>query len=120
LVFSEEEIGKLPAHSKYDHEINLLPETTAPFGPIYPLSEQALEALRDYLMPNLESGKVRRSKSSAEVPIIFSPKTKGSLRLFVDYRGLNKVTIKDKTPLPLMTELMERLAKATGFTLLDL
>jgi hypothetical protein len=42
------------------------------------------------------------------------------LRLCVDYRGLNKVTIKDRTPLPLMTELRERLAKATIFTLLDL
>jgi hypothetical protein len=119
-VFSEEEIGKLPEHSKYDHEINLLPGTTAPFGPIYPLSERELEALRDYLKPNLESGKVRRSNSSAGAPIIFFPKKDGSLRLCVDYRGLNKVTIKDRTPLPLMTELRERLAKATIFTLLDL
>jgi hypothetical protein len=38
-VFSEEEIGKLPKHSKYDQEINLLPGTTAPFGPIDALSE---------------------------------------------------------------------------------
>jgi hypothetical protein len=120
LVFSEEEIGKLPEHSKYDHEINLLPGATAPFGPIYPLSERELEALRDYLKPNLDSGKVRRSNSSAGAPIIFVPKKDGSLRLCVDYRGLNKVTIKDRTPLPLMTELTERLAKATIFTLLDL
>jgi hypothetical protein len=119
-VFSEEEIGKLPEHSKYDHEINLLPGATAPFGPIYPLSERELEALRDYLKPNLESGKVRRSNSSAGATIIFVPKKDGSLRLCVDYRGLNKVTIKDRTPLPLMTELRERLAKATIFTLLDL
>jgi hypothetical protein len=79
-----------------------------------------LEALRDYLKPNLESGKVRRSNSSAGATIIFVPKKDGSLRLCVDYRGLNKVTIKDRTPLPLMTELRERLAKATIFTLLDL
>jgi hypothetical protein len=119
-VFSAEEIGKLPEHSKYDHEINLLPGTTAPFGPIYPISEKELEALRDYLKPNLESGKVRRSNSSAGATIIFVTKKDGSLRLCVDYRGLRKVTIKDRTPLPLMTELRERLPKATIFTLLDL
>jgi hypothetical protein len=119
-VFSEEEIRKLPEHTKYDHEINLMPGTTAPFGPIYPLSEKELLALREYLKPNLEAGKVRRSSSSAGAPIIFVPKKDGSLRLCVDYRGLNKVTIKDRTPLPLMTELRERLAKAKWFTLLDL
>jgi hypothetical protein len=119
-IFSEAEIGKLSEHTKYDHGINLLLGTTAPFGPIYPLSEKELEALRDYLKPNLESGKVRRSNSSAGAPIIFVPKKDGSLRLCVDYRGLNKVTIKDRTPLPLMTELRERLAKATIFTVLDL
>jgi hypothetical protein len=119
-VFSEEEIRKLPEHTKYDHEINLIPGTTAPFGPIYPLSEKELLALREYLKPNLEAGKVRRSSSSAGAPIIFVPKKDGSLRLCVDYRGLNKVTIKDRTPLPLMTELRERLAKAKWFTLLDL
>jgi hypothetical protein len=118
LVFREDEIGKLPEHSKYDHEINLLPGTTAPFGPIYPLSEKELEALQDYLKPNLESGKVRRSNSSTGAAIIFVTKKDGSLRLCVDYRGLNKVTIKDRTPLALMTELRKRLAKATVFTLL--
>jgi hypothetical protein len=97
-----------------------MPGTTAPFGLIYPLSEKELLALREYLTPNLETGKVRRSSSSAGAPIIFVPKKDGSLRLCVDYRGLNKVTIKDRTPLPLMTELRERLAKAKWFTLLDL
>jgi hypothetical protein len=111
-VFSEVEIGKLLEHSKYDHEINLLPGAAAPFGPIYPLSEKELEALQDYLKPNLESGKVRRSNSSAGAALIFLPKKDGSLRLCFEYRGLNKITIKDRTPLPFMTELRERLAKA--------
>jgi hypothetical protein len=46
-VFSEEEIKKLPEHTKYDQEINLMPGKTAPFGPIYPLSEKELLALRE-------------------------------------------------------------------------
>jgi len=96
-----------------------VPGAVAPFGPIYPLSEIELKALREYLKPNLESGNVRRSISSAGAPIIFVPKKDGSLRICMDYRGLYKVTIKDRTPLPLMTELGERLSKANIFTLLD-
>ena len=88
-MFSEEEISKLPEHSKYDHAINLMPGTTAPFGLIYPLSEGELKALREYLKPNLESGKVRRSSSSAGAPIIFVPKKDESLRLCVNVRKLN-------------------------------
>jgi hypothetical protein len=79
-----------------------------------------LEALRDYLKPNLWSGKVGRFNCSAGAPIVFIPKKDGSLRLCVDYRGLDKVTIKDRTLLPSMIELRERLAKATILTLLDL
>jgi hypothetical protein len=45
-----------------------MPGTTAPFGPIYPLSEKELLALRECLKPNLEAGKVRRSSSSAGAP----------------------------------------------------
>ena len=84
------------------------------------MSEFELEILRDYIKQQLEHGKIRRSTSSAGSPIIFIPKSDGSLRLCVDYRGLNKITIKDRTPLPLMTELRERVGKARIFTKLDL
>ena len=119
-VFSEEEINKLPEHGPWDHEIHLEEGSKPPFGPIYPLSEFELEILRDYIKQQLAHGKIRRSTSSAGSPIIFIPKSDGSLRLCVDYRGLNKITIKDRTPLPLMTELRERVGKARIFTKLDL
>jgi hypothetical protein len=79
-----------------------------------------LQALREYLRKELAAGKIRRSKSPVGAPIIFVPKPDGSMRLCVDYRGLNKVTIKDRTPLPLMSELCERLGRAKIFTKLDL
>ena len=60
------------------------------------------------------------SKSPAGAPILFVPKLDGKLRLCVDYRQLNKLTILNKYPLPLMTELRERVAGATIFTKLDL
>jgi hypothetical protein len=119
-VFSEEEINRLPDHTEYDHRIELVEGAVPPFGPIYPLSEKELQALREYLRKELAAGKIRRSKSPAGAPIIFVGKPDGSLRLCVDYRGLNKVTIKDRTPLPLMSELRERLGRAKIFTKLDL
>jgi hypothetical protein len=84
-VFSEEEINHLPDHTEYDHKIQLVDGTQPPFGPIYPLSEKELQALREYLRKELTAGKIRESKSPAGAPIIFVPKPDGSLRLGVDY-----------------------------------
>jgi hypothetical protein len=117
---SEEEINRLPDHTEYNHKIQLVDGNQPPFGPIYPLSEKELQALREYLRKELAAGKIRQSKSPAGAPIIFVPKPDGSLRLCIDYRGLNRVTIKDQTPLPLMAELRERLGRAKVFTKLDL
>src|SRR5437588_12919396 len=117
---NKKKIKSLPQHSKYDHKIELQPDTTPPFGPIYPLSEKELKALREYLEEMLAAGKIRRSGSPAAAPILFVPKPDGTLRLCIDYRGLNKITIKIRYPLPLMNELRDRLGKAKFFTKLDL
>jgi len=73
-----------------------------------------------YINEMEQSGKIRRSSSPIGAPILFVPKPDGTLRLCVDYGGLNKNTIKHKYPLPVMNELRSRLGKATVFTKLDL
>jgi hypothetical protein len=113
-VFSEEEINRLPDHTEYDHKMSQLVEgAQPPFGPIYPLSGKEMQVLREYIRKELAAGKIRDSKSPAGAPIIFVPKPDGSLRLCIDYRALNRVTFKDRTPLLLMSELREPLARAT-------
>ena len=93
----------------------------APWGPIYPLSEAELQALREWLKEMEKTGKIQRSTSSAGSPILFVPKPKGKgLRLCVDYRGLNKITIPNRYPLPLMQELQDRVQGAQYFTKMDL
>jgi len=67
-----------------------------------------------------DHGKIRKSVLPRGAPILFVPKPDGMLRLCVDYRGLNKITIKNKYLLPLMRELSSRLGKANIFTKLDL
>jgi len=64
--------------------------------------------------------KITRCSSPIGAPIEFVPQPDVRLRLCVDYQGLNKITIKNKYPLPLMSELWSRLGKATFFTKLDL
>jgi len=69
---------------------------------------------------NLKKGFIRESKSLAGYPILFIKKKDGLLRLYVDYRKLNDVIIKNRYPLPNISELQDRLAKAKIFTKLDL
>jgi len=67
------------------------------------------------------TGKIKRSTSAAGSPILFVPKPNGrGLRLYVDYRGLNSVTIPNRYPLPLMQELQDRVQGAQWFTKMDL
>ena len=76
--------------------------------------------MRTYLDGALAKGWIRRSTSPAGAPVLFSPKKDGSLRLCVDYRGLNKITIKNRCPLPLISETLDRLVGAAYYTKLDL
>ena len=119
-VFSKSEADSLPPHRPYDHAIELEPGTTPPHGPIYRLSETELETLRAYLDENLAKGFIRSSTSPAGAPILFVKKKDGSLRLCVDYRGLNRITKKNRYPLPLIDSLLDRLRDARLFTKLDL
>lgn len=111
--------GLLP-HRKYDHAIELLDNNTPPFGPIYSLSSTELAALKTYLDENLLKGFIKPSTSSAGAPILFVKKKDGTLRLCVDYRKLNAITRKDKYPIPLISELLDRISDARIFTKLDI
>jgi len=119
-IFSEEKINVLPKDTEYDHRIDLVLGSDLPRNHIYRLTVRELQVLKEYINEMEHSGKIRRSSSPRGAPILFVPKPDGTLRLCVDYRGLNKITIKNKYPLPLMNELRSRLGKATVFTKLDL
>jgi len=111
---------KLAPHRDIDLAIDLQPGKEPPYGPIYPLSQTELTALREFLEENLAKGFIRESKSPAAAPILFVPKKDGGLRLCVDYRGLNAITIKNRYPLPLISEIMDRVAGAQFFSKIDL
>jgi len=118
-VFSKEEADKLPPHREYDHRIPIEEGKTPPFGPIYQLSPVELEVLKNYIDDHLRKGFIRHSQSPCAAPVLFAAKPDGGLRLCVDYRGLNKITIKNRYPLPLIGEILERLGSAKFFTKFD-
>ena len=119
-VFSKQGADILPTHRKYDCPIDLQEGAQPPFGPIYSLSQPELKALRSYIDENLAKGFIRHSKSPAGVPILFVKKKDGSLRLCVGYRGLNKVTVRNRYPLPLISQLLDQLSSAKVYTKIDL
>ncbi len=94
-VFEKNKVDQLLEHRPYDCPIDLEEGHSPPFSPIYGLSELKFQALRDYLIENLTKGFVQHSKSPACAPILFVKKKDGSLRLYVDYHGLNKITKKN-------------------------
>ena len=103
-----------------EHVIDLEDGKQLPYGPIYSLGLVELETLKTYIKTHLKTGFIRPSKSPAGAPILFDKKSDGSLRLCVDYRGLNNLTIKNRYPLPLIGESLDRLGRAKRFTQLDL
>ena len=91
-----------------------------PWGPLYGMSEQELRGLREWLDKQVAASKITKLNSSAGAPILLVKIPDGSFDLCVDYCASNKVTIKNRYPLLLMTELRERLNTAKVFTKLDL
>ena len=119
-MFSKKEAETLPPHrGASDHHIPLEEGAKPVFGPIYNLSELELKVLKEYIERNLKKKWIRPSTSPFGSPVLFVKKPDGSLRLCVDYRALNRMTIKNRYPLPLISEIMDRIKGATRFTRLD-
>jgi transposase InsO family protein len=117
-LFSKRKADQLPPHRIYDHKIPLEPGKTPPFGPLYNMSRPELEALRNWLKENLDKGFIEPSSSPAASPVLFVKKGDG-LRLCIDYRGLNAITVKNRYPLPLFKETLNNLQGSKYFTKLD-
>ena len=118
-VFSEDGFAKLPNHKPWDHAIELVPGAQPKGCKVYPISVTEQSELDRFLTENLETGRIRPSKSPMASPVFFIKKKDGSLRLVQDYRMLNDMTVKNKYPLPLISELVNQLRGAKYFTKLD-
>jgi hypothetical protein len=119
-VFPADLPAELPPKRDVDHRIELEPGTTPPSRPTYRLSPTELDELRKQLADLTAHGFIQPSQSPYGAPVLFVKKKGGELRMCVDYRALNKITIKNKYPLPRIDELLDRLHGAKWFSKIDL
>ena len=119
-VFSPKKADKLPPHRSYDHEIRLTSDKKLPFGRIYSMSREELQTLRNWLDENLKKGFIRPSSSPVTSPVLFVKKPGGGLRLCMDFRALNEISVKDRYPLPLIKETLNNLDGMKYFTKIDI
>lgn len=119
-LFQKESAEHFPISRPYDHAIDLKPDFVPHDCKIYPLPPPQMEALDKFLEENLRKGYIRPSKSPMASPFFFVDKKDGTLRPCQDYRELNEGTIRNSYPLPLISDLTDKLKGAKYFTKLDL
>ncbi|KAG9224643.1 hypothetical protein CCMSSC00406_0002206 [Pleurotus cornucopiae] len=118
-VFAKESFDELPMPRPWDHAIELLDGAEPTSTKCYPLSPAEQKQLDEFLEENLRTGRIRPSKSPMAAPVFFVKKKDGSLRLVQDYRKLNNMTVKNRYPLPLISDLVDKLRNARYFSKLD-
>jgi Reverse transcriptase (RNA-dependent DNA polymerase) len=115
-VFSEQEAQRFPEPRTWDHAIELKKDTPSTLpAKVYSLTQPEQIALQGFLKEHLEKGYIRPSKSPYAAPFFFIKKKDGKLRSVQDYRKVNKWTIKNRYPLPLIPELINQVKGATLF-----
>jgi len=112
--------GFMPPNRFCDHSIPLPAEHSPPFSSTYRMSPAELDELKKQLTDLQERGFIQPSSSPYGSPILFVRKKDGTLRFCVDYRALNKLTVKNRYALPRIEELFDRLQGAKVFSKLDL
>lgn len=110
----------LPPSREVDHRIELIPGSSPPSRPTIRLSATELAELKKQLAELEAAGFIRPSKSPFGAPILFVKKKDGTMRMCVDYRALNRITVKNSYPLPRVDELFDRLQGARYFSKIDL
>ena len=105
-VFPDDITG-LPPDREVEFTIDLIPETDPISIPPYRMALAELRELKAQLEELLSKGFIRRSISPWGAPVLFVKKKDGSLRLCIDYRQLNRVTIRNQYPLPMIDELFD-------------
>jgi hypothetical protein len=119
-VMLEELPEDLPPRRRVDHAIEVIPGIEPPAKAPYRMSHEELKELKVQLEELLAKGYIKPSKSPYGAPVLFVHKKDGTLRMCVDYRALNKATVKNRYPLLCIDDLFDRLLGAKVFSRIDL
>ena len=115
-----DDISGLPPDREVEFTIDLIPGTEPISIPPYRMAPVELRELKAQLEELLSKGFIRPSISPWGAPILFVKKKDGSLRLCIDYRQLNRVTIRNQYPLPRIDELFDQLQGSRVYSKIDL
>ena len=115
-----EEVPGLPPKRDVDFTIELIPGATPVSRAPYRMSVPELTELKMQLQELLDKNYIRPSVSPWGAPVLFVKKKDGTFRMCIDYHQLNKLTIKNKYPLPRIDELFDQVKGATVFSKIDL
>ena len=115
-----DDISGLPPDREVEFTIDLIPGTEPISIPPYKMSPAELRELKAQLEELLSKGFIRPSISPWGAPVLFVKKKDGSLRLCIDYRQLNRVTIRNQYPLPRIDELFDQLQGSRVYSKIDL
>jgi hypothetical protein len=118
-VFDEDKADRFPGPRPWDHKIELKEGFQPKSFKSYNLTPEEQSELDKFLKDNLDKGYIRPSQSPMATPFFFVKKKDGKLRPCQDYRYLNDWTIKNAYPLPLISELTDKIKDAKYFTKLD-
>ena len=119
-VFSKSKSECMPLRKPWDHGIDLKEDFTPKKGRLIPLSVDEQKEVEAFLDDQLSKGYIRPSNSQQTSPVCFVPKKDGKKRMGQDYRYLNEWTIKNNYPLPLISQLVDKLKGCKLFTKMDL
>ena len=114
-LFPEQLPKGRPPKRTVEFEIKTEEGAIPPNKPPYKLSPKEYEELQAQIHDLLSQGHIRPSTSPYNVPVLFVPKKDGRWRMCVDYRALNRQTIRDRYPLPRIGDLLDRLRKSPAF-----
>jgi hypothetical protein len=111
-----EELSGIPPNREIEFVIDLAPGTTPISKRPYRMAAIELAELKKQLNELEYKGYIRPSSSPWGAPVLFVKKKDGSMMLYVDYRSLNEVIVKNKYPLPRINDLFDQLKGAKYFS----
>jgi len=119
-VFGKVELERMPVRKVWDHAIDVKENFKPSKAKVYPLSRNEREEVQKFVDEHLKKGYIRPSKSQQTSPVFFVGKKDGGKRMVMDYHKLNRQTVKNNYPLPLITELVDNMGSKCVFIKMDL
>ncbi len=119
-VMPEELPEDLPPRRRVDHVIEVMPRVAPPAKAPYQMSHEELKEFKIQFKELFTKGYIKPSKLPYGATVLFVQKKDGTLRMCVDYKALNKVTVNNRYPLPQIDDLFDRLSGIKMFSKIDL